>query len=374
MSTSRLRFKYLAVITMIVAILLGSISPNGSTRAQAVKDMSRQAGGADSSATYTAQSVSLRADTRLGAFPYGVYGLDETDREPIFTYKYTQGYRSPAGDIDPVTLMSAMKSDGVYNVVLSSKLGGIKVEDKIIRTLSAAKSKNLHLIVRVLAWNSNFTVNVAETQARLARYQRVFARRSDLRSVIYAWYSYDEPMNKLPQSLRLSEVRKAYQLHKKYFPATPVFTVYNQNQNIAGSLLGQYRNPYGSGTGDIIGLNIYPVGGTSSGPSYGTRAIRRLYTHARKVIGPNKRIFAVAQAHGLAGNPDSVPTPSLLAAQADDWFRAGPDAGLRPIDGLLWYSWHFPPTSAQRSSDLEGNAANRRMAKQIGLRTKDKSW
>ncbi len=176
-------------------------------------------------------------------------------------------------------------------------------------------------------------------------------------------------------------------LHKKYFPNTSavprVFTVFNQVQNISSTcpdsngngisdcMLGEPKNRYSSSTGDIIGLNIYNAVSTAttstydpSRGNYGYNAIRTLYHHARKKTG-TKPVWAVAQAHALSGDPTNRPEPHQLYRQVNDWLRAGAEIS-KPLNGLLWYSWHFPPGSVQDASDLEGDSRNRAMAKAIG--------
>lgn len=77
------------------------------------------------------------------SFPYGAFGIDETDKDSDFVYE--------TGDVDPLKLMDAMKADGGYNVALSSKLGSSKNQGKICRTLNGAEARGLRLIVRALA-------------------------------------------------------------------------------------------------------------------------------------------------------------------------------------------------------------------------------
>ncbi len=329
------RWVLLFALPVIAAVLLGIVGPMSGRQGDEDGPPVEDTANAAAVAPLTTTAIRLPIDSRLNQFPYGVYGLDERDRDPVYTYRYTNGYREPSGDIDPVNLLGAIKSDGVYNVVLSSRLGSISIEDKIIRTLEAAKSRNTKLIVRLLAWNSDSTVNTTETNRRMWRFRGVFTKRPDLRPVIYAWYSYDEPMQKMAQSLRLSEVRKAYTLHKNHFSDILVFTVYNQNLNCTdGSdadrfgecLLGESRNPYGTGVGDIIGLNIYPVVCRDGVPTYGTNAIRNLYTHGRRLIG-SKRIFAVAQAHAFVATQSACrQRASFLSRQTTGYALARPRA------------------------------------------------
>lgn len=386
-----------AVVPMIVALVIGALGPAGEAAASAGGALLQMDGG---SATYTdragVRSVlgtprysssgrsfgarivrSLSIDSSLatsaypaGRFPYGVYGMDETDVDGDGVYE--------SGDVDPISLLSAVESDGVYSVGLSTKLGRIGSQDKIIRTLDGAKSRNIKLIVRVISYSASngvYTLNASATQANLDRMKQVFAKRPDLKSTVYAWYSWDEPMQK---HVSLSALRQTYQMHKKTFPDMKVFTVFNQNQNIDGGLLGQYKNPYGADVADIVGLNVYPAISNTTNPFYGYGVISKLYPAARRYVnstsagqwspaGSSTRIFAVAQAHALDGDPANLPEPHQMYRQANDWFRAGPDAGLRGIDGLLWYSWHFPP-GTKAGSDLEGRPENRQMAREIGLR------
>ncbi|MDP9372356.1 MAG: LamG domain-containing protein [Chloroflexota bacterium] len=292
-------------------------------------------------------------------FPYGAYGIDETDQDGDMDY-------TDAGDVDPLALMDAMRADGGYNVALSSNLGGIKNTAKICRTLGGARERGIRLVVRALAWNADFSPNAAVTQQRLLRFKDVLANQCpENAGALYAWYGYDEPMNK---GVSLSEMQQVYQLHKQHFPSTRVLTVFTQNQNYADSdgdgigdgMLGEPLNQYAPDVADIVGLNIYPAV-----PEYGYLTIGNLYRHARKVVGSSKLVWAVAQAHALVGDPSNRPEPHQLYRQVNDWLRAGPDAGLPQINGLLWYSWHFPPASVQDKSDLEGDPANRAMARAI---------
>ena len=297
-------------------------------------------------------------------FQYGVYGMDETDADGDANY-------TDRGDVDPLTLMTAMNRDG-YNIALSSNLGGIQNKAKIVRTLRGAKERNLKLIVRALKWKTGFALDRERTNTNLQRFNEVLAEpgNEDLNDVIYAWYSYDEPLNK---EVSLSDLKAAYALHKAdnlpYIKNKPVFTVFNQNQNCADGpdgdrlgecLLGESRNQYAPNTADIVGLNVYPAV-----PRYGYLAIGNLYKHARRVVGPNKPVFAVAQAHALTGDVANSPEPHQLYRQVNDWFRAGAEI-RQPIQGYLWYSWHFPDSSRQKNSDLEGNRPNRAMASAIG--------
>ncbi len=298
------------------------------------------------------------------SFPYGAYGIDETDQDGDMDY-------TDAGDVDPLALMDAMRADGGYNVALSSNLGGIRNTAKICRTLGGARERGLRLVVRALAWNADFSPNVAATEERLLRFKDTLANQCpENAGALYAWYGYDEPMNK---GVSLSEMQQVYQLHKKHFPSTSVLTVFTQNQNYADSdgngigdgMLGEPLNRYAPDVADIVGLNVYPAISTASDPNYGYSTIGTLYRHARKVVGSSKPVWAVAQAHALVGDPTNRPEPHQLYRQVNDWLRAGPDAGLAQINGLLWYSWHFPPASVQDKSDLEGDPANRAMAKAI---------
>ncbi|MDQ3929331.1 MAG: hypothetical protein M3328_09310, partial [Chloroflexota bacterium] len=127
--------KYL-VSPLVVAVLLWLLVPLGTSH-DAQTDAALQAPSGALGATTSA--VKLPLDSRRGQFPYGVYGLDERDRDPIYSYRYTAGYTSPTGDIDPYSLMNAIQSDTVYNLALSSRLGSITIEDKIVRTLQGAQ-------------------------------------------------------------------------------------------------------------------------------------------------------------------------------------------------------------------------------------------
>ncbi|MDQ3854764.1 MAG: hypothetical protein M3281_00035, partial [Chloroflexota bacterium] len=226
--------------------------------------------------------------------------------------------------------------------------------------------------VALYAGSEVFTMDTTATDQNLQRLRHIFVERPDLQTVIHSLYALDEPMQR---NMSLSELQKIYRAHKAVFPEIPVFVVYNQSRTMADSdgdglsdgLLGQPENPYGPDVADIVGLNIY----SASNPNYDYDAIRQLYTHARRVVNSVSAsipIWAVPQVHGLVTRPANTPRPHHLYRQANDWFRAGPDTGLRGFDGLLWYSWHFDPGSVQELSDLEDNAPNRQMAARIGQR------
>ncbi|MEJ7653651.1 MAG: hypothetical protein WKH64_10085 [Chloroflexia bacterium] len=319
------------------------------------------------------------AGSGLASFPYGVYGVDETDVNSDMDY-------TDAGDVDPLALLQALKTDGVYNVAISSNLGQIANTDKIVRTLQGAKDRNIKLIIRPLKMGTGYTLDSAGTLTNLNRLKGVLDADPGLNAAVYALYSYDEPLNK---KVPLATLQSAYKLYKQVFPNLPVLTVFNQNQNCAdGSdldlfgecLLGESLNPYPTSgqlkVADIVGLNVYPMLGTS-GASYGYNAIGNLYTHARRVVTASDSgvatktpIWAVAQAHALVGTETNLIEAQMLYRQVNDWMRAGPEAGLPAVQGLLWYHWHFPPASSQNKSDLENSPANRRMAMLIGAKLK----
>lgn len=315
-------------------------------------------------------------DGLAGKFPYGVYGINETDSGTIGDYNDGQY------DVDPVDLIEDVATDGVYNIAVSTRLGSINVDAKIIRTLQAAKARGLKLIVRAIEFTpgGNHPLNVPATEENLLRFGRIFTLRPDLKPVVYAWYSYDEPLVK---HVSLHALQATYALHKRYYPDIPVFTVFNQNQSlqdgpdpdkIGDGFLGQPLNPYGPGVADIVGLNVYNAVSDVVNPNYGYGAISRYYTSAREVVSrvdQGTPIWAVAQAHGIlrASNPlaaRNMPEPHQLYRQVNDWLRAGPESEMPPVDGWLWYSWHFRPDSPQTVGDLEGNPANRAMAVLIG--------
>ncbi len=374
-------------------------------------------------------SLTPPRDSRLGAFPYGAYGLTGTDTNGDQDY-------TDDGEVDPVRLMDAMKSDGVYGLTLSSTLGRISNEAEVIRVLEGARDRGMKLVVRAtelivttstltttsegttvtrksrreglkeqeflnrpdtptargvggntrtgtstdtgtgdlttMAGSEVFTMDATATNQNLQRLKRILTQRPDLESVIHSWYSLDEPMQR---NMSLSELQKIYKAHKDVFPSIPVFICYNQNTSmpdyngdgLSDGLLGQPENPYGPGVANIVGLNIY----IASVPNYNYGAIRQLYSHARRVVNKVSTatpIWAVPQAHGLVVTPSNTPRPHHLYRQANDWFRAGPDTGLRGFDGLLWYSWHFEPRTVQNLSDLEDNHPARQMAIRIGQR------
>jgi len=319
------------------------------------------------------------AGSGLASFPYGVYGVDETDVNSDMDY-------TDAGDVDPLALLQALKTDGVYNVAISSNLGQISNTDKIVRTLQGAKDRNIKLIIRPLKMDTGYTLDSAGTITNLNRLKGVLDADPGLNAAGYALYSYDEPLNK---KVPLATLQSVYKLYKQVFPNLPVLTVFNQNQNCAdGSdldlfgecLLGESLNPYPIvgqlKVADIVGLNVYPMLGTT-GASYGYNAIGNLYTHARRVVTASDSgvatktpIWAVAQAHALVGTETNLIEAQMLYRQVNDWMRAGPVAGLPAVQGLLWYHWHFPPASSQNKSDLEDSPANRRMAMLIGAKLK----
>lgn len=338
-------------------------------------------------------------DARLGAFPYGVYGLFGTDANGDGDY-------TDARDLDPVRLMDDIASDGAYNLALSSTLGRLRNEAELVRILSAARDRNLRLVIRatelvqhtgttvqresitaseflnrpdrtgewaIMADGSGvYTMDGAATTANLRRIRKILTEHPDLEPTVHALYGYDEPMQR---NMAIEEMRRIYQTHKSVLPDVPVFVVFNQSRGMpdgngdgqSDGLLGQPENPYGAGVTDIVGLNVY----SAAGPNYDYGAIRTLYAHGRRVVDRYSAatpIWAVPQAHGLITSPENTPEPHALYRQVNDWFRAGPDSGLRGVDGLLWYSWRLPAETGQADSDLEGNPANRRMARAIGAR------
>lgn len=77
--------------------------------------------------------LTLPKDPRLGAFPYGAFGLFGTDRNGDGDY-------ADAGEVDPVRLMDDMKVDGVYDLALSATLGRNRNEAEITRILEGARA------------------------------------------------------------------------------------------------------------------------------------------------------------------------------------------------------------------------------------------
>lgn len=300
------------------------------------------------------------------SFPYGVLGMHEDDFNGDGDYNDT-------GDADPLDLMDAIQADGVYNIAVSGNLGHISNKAKIIRTLKGARDRNLKLVVRLLEWNRDFTINDTVVNGNIKRWQEIFAEHPDLKDVVYAWYSYDEPMNR---DVSLSEQRQMYTHYKKAWPHMQVFAVFTQDprrpdsngDGISDGMLGQPENPYGTGVADIVGLNVYIA---TSPDDYNYGAISKLYVHARRTVSrvnPNNAIWAVAQAHAFASMPSNHPEPHQMYRQTNDWFQAGPRAGLPGIDGFFWYTWHFPNNTKQVKSDLEGNLQSRRISQAIGKR------
>lgn len=323
----------------------------------------------------TLTDVRAKFDSRLGGrFPYGVFGLNEKDSGTLGDY-------SDPGDVDPVELAAAIRSEGVYNVAFSTYLGSPTNTKKLCRSLNGIKDKNLKLVLRGM-WITNQRMDEARTRTFLQAYKDLFNNKCpsvgypdlNVEDVIYAWYSYDEPAQK---GITLTELRAAYKVYKEYFPTVPVVTVYNQRpgdpdgpdaDTIGDGMFGQPNNPYGSGVADIVGLDAY-VASNGSG-IYTYHALELYYTTARKAadkLTPGVPIWSVAQAHDhTADSVLNVPEPHQIYRQVNDWLRAGPDNGLRAIDGYMWYSWHFDPGSGDEKSDLEGYPANRAMAKAIG--------
>ena len=424
------------LLLLIVGLLLGSLGPAGSARAASGVVLLHLDG---STGTYTdrggtravlgtrqyssyGRAFNVRMpvltpprNSRLNAFPYGATGLTGNDTNGDRDY-------TDAGEVDPVRLMDAMRSDGVYNIALSPTLGRISNEAEIIRILDGARIRNIKLVIRAteltvttstvtttstgttitrksrreglnereflnrsdsltatdtgdlsaMAGSDVYTINTTATNRNLQRLKSIFTKRPDLLSVIHSWYSLDEPMQR---NMALSELQKIYRAHKAVFPTIPVFICYNQSpgvpdynrDGISDGLLGQPENPYGAGVADIVGVVTY----TASVPNYNYGSIRYLYTHARRAVNKvntSTPIWAVPQAHALVSRPTNVPRPHHLYRQVNDWFRAGPDTGLRGFDGLLWYSWHLSSGSVQDKNDLEDNPPNRQMAIRIGQR------
>jgi len=316
-------------------------------------------------------SVEGRSDPRLGGFPYGVYGIDETDADRDMNY-------TDAGDVDPAALMADIASEGVYNVGVSLSTGKVGV-DKITRNLTYARKYGLKLIVRSLAADpATGEMDATRTRESLARFQEVFREHPELRAQVYAFITYLEPRG---DRVPLTELQAAYRLHKSVFPSIPVMAVFNQRFNVADSnhdgvsdgALGQPLNPYGPNVADIVALDVYPV----LPDSYGYDTISRQYVHARRVVdrvdaqtGKRTPIWAFAQAHALNIDPNDRPEPHQLYRQVNDWLRAGPEAGLRGVDGLIWYAWHFTSGREQSHVDLEDVPANREMARLIGQQLK----
>ncbi len=430
------RLNRLTILSMIIALLFGMLAPTSSASAASGVVLFHLDGASNSYTDRTGAKTLLgtaqysntgrafgsrlllnltsKRDASLGGFPYGAFGLFGTDSNGDYDY-------TDAGEVDPVNLMSDMRADGQYNLALSATLGRLPNEAEIIRILEGARDRNLKLIVRAtelqvqsdsttagtqdaeptseslntpdellnvsdtstgsgdvgpMAGSEVFVMNTTVTLENLQRLKKILTDRPDLRPVIYAWYAYDEPMQR---NMTLSEMRRIYKAHKDVFPNNewniPIFTVFNQRLDLPDSngdgitdgLLGQPENPYGSGVTDIVALNVY----IAAMPNYNYGMVRRLYTHARRVVNKvstSTPIWAVPQAHGLMISPNNHPEPHQLYRQVNDWLRAGPDTGLRGLDGLMWYSWHFPPETVQNLSDLEDNPANRQMARLIGER------
>jgi len=252
-------------------------------------------------------------DARLGTFPYGVFGL---------TGKDSNGDRdfTDAGDVDPVRLMGAMRSDGVYNLAISPTLGRISNEREIIRILESARDRRLKLILRateltvtsstltissggptvtrksrdeglyeteflngpdILASTASsdvYTMNAAATDRNLQRFKRIFTQRPDLKPMIHSWYSLDEPM---ARNMSLAELQKIFRAHKAIFPLIPVFICYNQSpampdrnrDGMSDGMLGQPENPYGPGGAQIFfGTTLTGASGANS--TFGSVTIR----------------------------------------------------------------------------------------------------
>ncbi len=204
-----------------------------------------------------------------------------------------------AGDVDSLALMGAMRADGGYNVGLSSNLGSVRNTAKICRPLGGARERGIRLVVQALAWNADFSPNLAAMEERLLRFKDTLAHECpENAGALYAWYGYEEPMNKV---VSLSEMRQAYQRHKKHFSSTGVLTVFTQNQNYGDSddngMLGEPLNRYTPDVADIVGLDFYPAL-----PEYGYLAIGILYRYVSKVVDATKPVWAVSQAHALVGD------------------------------------------------------------------------
>jgi len=199
-------------------------------------------------------SVEGRSDPRFGGFPYGVYGIDETDPDRDMNY-------TDVGDVDPAALMADIAREGVYNVGVSLSTGKVGVE-KITRNLTYARKYGLKLIVRSLAIDpTTGGIDTARTRESLGRFQQVFKEHPELRAQVYAFITYLEPMG---SRVPLSDLQAAYRLHKSVFPNIPVMVVFNQRFNMADSngdgisdgALGQPLNPYGPGVADIVALDV----------------------------------------------------------------------------------------------------------------------
>ncbi|MDQ3327647.1 MAG: LamG domain-containing protein, partial [Chloroflexota bacterium] len=320
-------------------------------------------------------SVSAKSVARLGGFPYGVYGMNEKDSGTPMNY-------SDPGDVDPLVIGDELKREGVYNIAVATQLGSPSNEAKLCRTLGGLKARNIKLILRAIHFKSDYTLDVAKSEQWLVWYKELFAKHCNYQDVVYAWYSYDEPAQKQP-GVTLTELRKAYSLYKKHFPSTPVFTVYNNNNNpalgdanrdgITDGFFGQPKNPYGSGVADIVGLDAYVAVNGGADPVYTYHAIDLYYKVTRRAVNkvnPNTPIWAIAQAHALATAPSNVPEPHQMYRQVNDWLRAGPDNGLRGIDGFIWYSWKFAGDPRDPSGDLGSQPRNRTMARAIGAQLK----
>ena len=415
-----------AALCIIAALLLGGIRPAGGasaaggavlfhvdgatgeyTDAAGTRPLSGGVARSDRGRAFGPRllvDVAGKRDASLAGFPYGAFGLSGTDANGDLDYV-------DPGEVDPVRLMDDMRLDGAYNLAVSPTLGRLPNEAEIARVLEGARDRRIGVILRAtelvytsptgavtrptarslntpdeqlnvpdslatrtdLVANAGgvYTMDAAATGANLQRLRRILDARPDLAPVVRALYSYDEPMQR---NMSLAEMRRIYQAHKDAFPGVPVFTVFNQSRTlpdndgdgISDGMLGQPQNPYGAGVTDIAALNIYPMG-----PNYDYAQVGDKFGHARRVVdrvAPRTPVWAVPQGHGLVTSPADTPEPHQLYRQLNDWLRAAADAGLRGADGLLWYSWHFPPGSAQNLSDLEDNPANRRVARLIGER------
>jgi hypothetical protein len=310
------------------------------------------------------QLLSLRTRTPVpgfrSPFPYGVFGLHEDDFNGDGDY-------NDAGEADPVAMMTAIKSDGVYNLAVSATLGQISNKDKIIRTLQGARDRNLKLVVRLVEGDAS------TTSGNISRWKAIFAEHPELKDVVYALYSWDEPMNR---GITLAQMQDVYRQYKQAWPELPVLAVFTQDprqpddnhDGISDGMLGQPQNPYTAQVADIVGLDVYIA---TAPDDYNYDQVSKLYAHARRVVSqvnPNTPIWGVAQAHGIYLSPDNYPEPHQMYRQANDWFQAGPRAGLPGIDGFFWFRWHFANNTAQAKSDLEDNPVNRQMAQLIGRR------
>lgn len=315
-------------------------------------------------------SVSVQSDPQLGGFPYGVFGVIET--------------QSGSMPVDPTDLIAAIHGQGVYNIAVSPDMGG-RSYDNTLRRLQAAQRNNLRLIIRVMAcsdWTQQYecgtnpTINVAKTTAWLGTFKQIFTNYPELQKYVYAWYSFQEPMN---NHVSITQMQKAYQTYKAVFPNMPVMTVFSQYQNckdsnndgISDCMLGQPQNPYTHGVADIVGLDVYNA--VNSAGDYGYYQVKNCYVTARRYVntidqryGTSTPIFGIGQAHALSSAPSNVPEPHQIYREANEWLRAGPDSGLRTVDGLLWYSWHFDSRTSQRYSGMEYHPGVRNMARYIG--------